>query len=54
MKFCLQSEESSKISIIEFLQLNWLNVHDRFLQFIGSDIFKFHNNALIILMFPIL
>ena len=28
----------------EFLKLNWLNVHDRYLPFIVSDIFKFHNN----------
>ena len=28
----------------EFLELNWLNVHDRYLQFIVSDFFKFYNN----------
>ena len=28
----------------EFLELNSLNVHDRCLQFIVSDIFKFYNN----------
>ena len=27
----------------EFLELIWLNVHDRCLQFIVSDIFKFYN-----------
>ena len=27
-----------------FLQLNWLNFHDRNLEFIVSDIFKFQNN----------
>ena len=28
----------------ECLELNWLNDHDRYLQFIVSDIFKFYNN----------
>ena len=28
----------------KFLELNWLNVHDRYLQFIVSDTFKFYNN----------
>ena len=30
--------------IKEFLQLNWLKVHDRYLQFIVSDIFKYQND----------
>ena len=34
----------SRISVKEFLELNWLNVHERYLQFIVSDIFKFYNN----------
>ena len=34
----------SRICVKEFLELNWLNVHDRYLQFIVSDIFKFYNN----------
>ena len=34
----------SKICVNEFLELNWLNVHDGYLQFIVSDIFKFWNN----------
>ena len=34
----------SRICVNEFLELNWLNVHDRYLQFIASDIFKFYNN----------
>ena len=38
---CLQLDKRSKIRVKEFLQLNWLNVHDRSLQFIVSDIFKF-------------
>ena len=28
----------------EFLELNWLNVNDIYLQFIVFDIFKFYNN----------
>ena len=34
----------SRICVNEFLELNWLNVHDRYLQFIVSVIFKFYNN----------
>ena len=34
----------SRICAKELLQLNWLNVHDRYLQFIVSDILKFYNN----------
>ena len=44
IRFCLQLEKRSKIRVKEFLQLNWLNVHDRYLQFIVSDIFKFHSD----------
>ena len=34
IKFCLQLDKRSKIRVEEFLQLNWLNVHDRYLHFI--------------------
>ena len=34
IRFCLQLDN-------EFLELNWLNAHDRYLQFIVPDIFKF-------------
>ena len=34
----------SRICVDKFLELNWLNVHDKYLQFIVSDIFKFYNN----------
>ena len=44
ISFCLQLDKMSKICVNEFLELNWLNVHDRYLQFIVSDIFKFWNN----------
>ena len=44
IKFCLQLDKRSKIRVKKFLQLNWLNVHDRYLQFIVSDIFKFQND----------
>ena len=43
-KFCLQLDKMSRICVNEFLELNWLNVHDRYLKFSVSDIFKFHNN----------
>ena len=44
IRFCLQLDKMSRICVNEFLKLNWLNVHDRYLQFIVSDIFKFCNN----------
>ena len=47
IRFCLQLD----IRVKEFLQLNWLNVHDRYLQFIVSDIFNFKTiNVLAIMM----
>ena len=44
IRFCLQLDKMSRICVNEFLELNWLNVHDRYLKFIVSDIFKFYNN----------
>ena len=44
VRFCLQLDKISRICVKEFLELNWLHVHDRYLQFIVSDIFKFYNN----------
>ena len=43
MTFCLQLDRMSRIFAKQFLELNWLNVHERYLQFIVSDIFKFYN-----------
>ena len=44
MKFSLQLEKMSRACTKDFLEFNWLNVHDRYLEFIASDIFKFYNN----------
>ena len=44
IRFCLQLDKRSKTPVKEFLQLNWLNVHDRYLQFIVFDISKFQND----------
>ena len=44
ISFCLQLDKMSKICVNEFLELNWRNVHDRYLQFMVSDTFKFYNN----------
>ena len=44
IRFSLQLDKRSKICAKEFLQLIWLNVHDRYLQFIVSDIFKFQKD----------
>ena len=42
--FCLQLEKMYRICVNEFLELNWLNAHDRYLQFIVSDILKCYTN----------
>ena len=42
--FCLQLDRMSRICVKEFLELNWLNVQDRYLQFIVSNILKFCSN----------
>ena len=34
----------SRICAKEFLELNWLNIHDRYLQFTVSDILNMCNN----------
>ena len=44
IRFCLQPDKMSTSCAKEFLELNWLNVHDRHLQLVVSDIFKFYNN----------
>ena len=46
IRFCLQLHKMSRICVNKFLELNWLNVHDRYLQFIVSHIFKFYNFTL--------
>ena len=43
-RFSFLLDEMSRICVKEFLELNWLNVHDRYLQFIVSDVFKFYSN----------
>ena len=44
IRFYSQLDKMSKICVKKLLQLNWLNVHDRYLQFIVSDIFRFYND----------
>ena len=44
IRFCLQLDKISRICVKEFLELNVLNVHDRYIQFIVSDIFKCYSN----------
>ena len=43
MRFCLQLHKRSKIRVKEFLQLNWLNINDKYLQVTVSDNFRFCN-----------
>ena len=44
ISFCFQLDRMSRIGAKEFLELNWLNVHDRYVPFIVSDIFNFYSN----------
>ena len=44
IKFLLQLDKMAKTCVNEFLELNWLNVHDKYLRFIVSDIFKSYND----------
>ena len=44
IRFYLQWDKICRICVNEFLELNWLNVHDRCLQVIISDIFKFYSS----------
>ena len=50
IRFCLQLDKRSKIRVKEFLQLNWLTVHDTYLQFTVSDIFTFPNDQSVLLV----
>ena len=43
MRFCLQLHKRSKICVKEFLQLNWLNINDKYLQVTVSDNLRFCN-----------
>ena len=44
IRLCLQLDKMSGNCLNEFLVLNWLYVHGRYLTFIVSDIFKLYNN----------
>ena len=50
MRLCLQLDKMSRIYVEEFLELNWLNVHDRYLQFIVSYIFKLTTDSDLIML----
>ena len=43
MRFCLQLHKRPKIRVKEFLQLNWLNINDKYLQVTVSDNLRFCN-----------
>ena len=44
MRFSLLLDKRFKICVKELLKSDWLNVHDTYLQFIVSNIFKFHSD----------
>ena len=44
MWFSIRLDKRSKICVKEFLQLNLLNFHDRYLQFTASDVIRFYDD----------
>ena len=44
MRFCLQPDKMSRTWMTEFLELNWLNVHGRYIQFFVFLICKIFSN----------
>ena len=44
VRFCLQLEKKTGIWAVEFKEISWLNINDRFSQCILSSIFKFFNS----------
>ena len=44
VSFCLQLEKKTGIRAVEFKEISWLNINDRFSQCILSSIFKFFNS----------
>ena len=41
IRFCLMLDNKSRISVNEFVKINWLNVNDRFKQCVSASVFKF-------------
>ena len=44
MRLCLQLEEKTRIGIANFKEIKWLNINDRFAQYVLSSIYKFFNS----------
>ena len=44
VRFCLQLEKIRRIRVVEFKEINWLDINDRFLQYVLSSIYKFFNS----------
>ena len=44
VRFCLQLNKTARIGVAEFKEINWLNIKDRFSQYILSSIYKFFNS----------
>ena len=44
IRFCLQLDKMSRICVQELLELHCRHLHDRYLQFITCDVFKFYDN----------
>ena len=43
LRFYLQLEKKTRIGVDEFKEINWLNINDRFSQFVLSSSYKFFN-----------
>ena len=46
IKFCLKIGQRTSVKKKDFEAINWLNVHDRFLQVIASTVFRFFKNCI--------
>ena len=44
VRFCLPLDEKTRIGVSEFKEINWLNINDRFSQYVLSGIYKFFNS----------
>ena len=44
LRFCLQLRKKTRIGVIEFKEINWLNINDRFSQWVLSSIYKLFNS----------
>ena len=44
VRFCLQLDKKTRIGVAEVKEVNWLDINDRFSQYLLSSIYKFFNS----------